>query len=81
MLYLYRHEAKFLTYTVTKRDRIRKLMDANQVHLVHEEKKKALAEDPPRELQGDIDEETPTNAGGRCRVKRLPIETTLGKLC
>ncbi len=51
MLCDYRHEVKFLTYTVTKRDRIRKLMDAvNQVHLVHEEKKKALAEEPPREL-------------------------------
>ena len=51
MLCDYRHEVKFLTYNVTKRDRIRKLMDAvNQVHLVHEEKKKALAEEPPREL-------------------------------
>ena len=40
MLCDYRHEVKFLTYTVTKRDRIRKLMDAvNQVHLVHERKR------------------------------------------
>ena len=47
----YRHEKKFLTYTVTKRDRIKSLMDSvNQIHLVAHEKNLAMKEEPPREL-------------------------------
>jgi hypothetical protein len=51
MLSDYRHEIKFLRYTVTKRERIRKLMDAvNQTNLVRKEKRTAANETPPREL-------------------------------